>query len=499
LERVQSYDIEMSLISLTCLAFLRRMARGAALSLCLLIAVGCGVRDSETLRFSQGATDVEVTFRGEVADTDLFGPKGSLLDHVHPLNGTGRRQGQVSSARPGWLHFEYQLNGERREVLVAKQPLMNHVSWEDIARAGAVADDDPGLAVGKARSVQRARVKDASGNEYRIRLPTCGRSTLADLSEWNLLIGAVHRGDMDFSGPRYGWVKKAYDDSDLKVGYHGSLSWCQEAMQGERVTRGYFFVSRFHAADPDSRTDRLYWRPVLERVKVEPEPLPRHFSADINVPIRWSPSRRVAYAGTVSNTELFGPGVGIGESVSVEGGKIVGDGQPDWLRFLFDGKTLLLAAKPIKHSVSWDAIAQAGAALGDGSSVRVGWQSFRQDAEVKDLMGNRYRVRLLRCGRSTLDLRSEWNALMGGIHRGDGDFLPYPLGTYGWLTPSFDDHALYVGVGSGRATWCQETIKIDGKAHGVNRGYMTISRFHATETAFAGAGFSWRPVLELVP
>ena len=96
-------------------------------------------------------------------------------------------------------------------------------------------------------------------------------------------------------------------------------------------------------------------------------------------------------------------------------------------------------------------------------------------------------------------MRSEWNALMGGIHRGDGDFLPYPLGTYGWLTPSFDDHALNIGVGPGSATWCQETIEINGKAHGVNRGYVTISRFHATETAFAGSGFGWRPVLELIP
>jgi hypothetical protein len=467
--------------------------------LCLLIVVGCGVRESETLRFSQGATDVEVTFHGEVADTDLFGPRASLLDQVRPLDETGRHHGQVSSARPGWLHFEYQLNGERREVLVAKQPLMNHVSWGDIARAGAVADDDPGVAVVGARSVRHVRVKDARGNQYRVRLPTCGRSTLSDLSEWNLLIGAVHRGDMDFSGARYGWVKKPYDDSDLKVGYHGSLSWCEEILQGERVARGYFFVSRLHAADSDLRTDRLYWRPVLERVKGDSESLPSQLVGDANLPIKWSPSRRVGFAGVVSNAELLGPGVGIGNLVSIEGGQYVENGQPDWLRFLVDGKTLVVAAKPIKSAVSWDAIARAGAALGDGSSVRVGWRTYRQDAEVKDLAGRRYRVRLLSCGRSTLDMRSEWNALMGGIHGGDGDFLSYPLGTYGWLTPSFDNHALSIGVAPGSATWCQETIEINGKPHGVNRGYMTISRFHATETSFTGLGFGWRPLLELIP
>jgi hypothetical protein len=486
-------------ISHTCRVLLRPLAKGATLTHFLLVAVGCGVRESETLRFSHGSTDIEVTFRGEVADSELFGPEGSLLDHVHPIDGTGRRQGKVSSAKPGWLRFEYQLNGERREVLVAKKPLLSHVSWQDIARAGAALADDSAVAVGGGSFAQGARMKDARGNEYRIRLPTCGRSTLADLSEWNLLIGAVHRGDMDFSGAHYGWITHPYDDSDLKVGYHGSLSWCQETLRSERVARGYFFVSRFHAADADLRTERLHWRPVLERVKVEPAPLPLQTPDQINSPIRWSPSRRVGFAGTVGNAELFGSGVGVGELVPVQGGEYVRDGRPDWLRFLFHGKTLLVAANPIKRSVSWDAIAQAGAALGDGSNVRVGWRSFRQDAEVKDLAGRRYRVRLLTCGRSTLDLGSEWSALMGGIHRGDGDFLPYPLGTYGWLTPSFDDHALSIGVAPGSATWCQERIELDGKAHGVNRGYLTISRFHATETAFTGSGFGWRPVLEQMP
>lgn len=480
------------------LAELWRTARWAALISCLSMAAGCGGADRESLRFSHGATDVEVVFLGEVADSALFGPQGSLLDQVRPLDAKGRRSGVAAASRPGWLRFEYQIDGARREVLVAKQPLMNRVAWTDIARAGAALADDSVLALGGAPTAQSARVKGADGSEYRVRLPTCGRSTLADLSEWNLLIGAVHRGDMDFTGARYGWVKDPYDDEDLKVGYHGSLSWCQEDLRGERVARGYFFVSRLHAADSDLRTDRLYWRPVLERVGAAGAPRPLYLDGDTRSPIRWSPSGRVGYAGTVGSAELFGPGVGIAQQVAVEGGYFVDRGQPDWLRFLVDGKSLLVAAQPIKYSVSRDAIAQAGAALGDGSSVRVGWRSFTQDAEVKDLQGRRYRVRLLKCGSSTLDLRSEWNELMGGVHRGDGDFLAYPAGTYGWLTPSFDDHALRVGIQNGSATWCQETIEIDGKAHGVNRGYMTISRFHATETSYTGSGFGWRPVLEAI-
>jgi hypothetical protein len=462
--------------------------------LCLLVATGCGEREIQTLRFSEGAVDVEVTFHGEVSDSELFGRKESLLDHVHPLDEKGRRRGKVSNREPGWLRFEYQLDGERREVLVAKQPLLNLVSWNDIARAGAALPDASALTIEGAQFMQSARVKDTRGNEYRIRLPTCGQSTLGDLTEWNLLMGAVHRGDRDFSGHHYGWIKNPYGDEDLKVGYHGSLTWCQEARQDERVARGYFFVSRFNAAGPNLRTDRLQWRPVLERVKTAPATQP--VNGVVNSTIRWSPSRRVGYGGTVSSAELFGPDVGISQQLSVEGEHYLEKGQPDWLRFFYNGKTLLVAAKPIKFALPWEAIARAGAALGDGSSVRVGWSTFRQDAEVKDLAGNRYRVRLLKCGSSTLDQQSEWNALLGGVHRGDGDFIAYPKGIYGWLMPPLDDDTLHIGVGAGAATWCQERIQINGKAHGVNRGYLTIARFHATETDFDGGGFGWRPVLE---
>lgn len=481
------------------MASILRKALWALLSPCLVVGSGCDVRDSETLRFSQGATHVEVTYRGEVTDTEIFGPRGSLLDSVHPLDAEGHRRGSQSNARPGWLHFEYQLDGVRREVLVAKQPLLNRIAWDDIARAGAALADDSAPSAGGTRTVQNARVKDSRGNEYRVRLLTCGRSTLADLSEWNLLIGAVHKGDMDFAGSRYGWIKKTYDDEDLKVGFHGSLTWCQERLGDDRVARGYFFVSRFHAGSSDMRTDRLHWRPVLERVRAAPESRPQHFGGDANAPIRWSPSTRVGFAGIVSNADLFGPGITIGGLVPVEGGSYMGIGQPDWLRFILDGKQLLVAAQPIKHSVSWNDIAQAGAALGDGSTVRVGWRTYRQHAEVKAQDGRRYRVRLLKCGRSTMDVGSEWNSLIGGVHRGDGDFVAYPLGIYGWLNPAFDNDSLVVGVLLGSSTWCQDRMERGGETLGVSRGYTTVSRFHATEIGFVGDGFGWRPVLEAIP
>ena len=475
---------------------------GAALALGLLSLValaGCTSAEEESLRFTQGPAEVEVIFRGEVDDRHLFGATGSVLDHVHPLDSSGAPRGHRFDARPGWLHFEYRIDNTARDLLVAKRPVMNGVSWDDIARAGAALGDGSLLSVEGAGYPQDARAVDAKGREYRLRLLTCGGATFAEQSEWNLLIGAVHAGDMDFSGDRYGWIRDPYRDEDLKVGQNGALTWCEDSWRNDRVARGYFHVSRFHAAAPHVRTDRLYWRPVLERVREEVESLPLYLDGDIYAPIRWSPSKRVGFAGTVPSAELFGENVHIAQMVGVEGGDRFADGAPDWLRFLYQGRTLLVAARPVKSAVSWDAIARAGAARGDGAMVRVGWRRYRQNAEVQDLEGNRYRVRLLSCGRSTLDHGSEWNALIGGVHRGDGDFRSFPEGSYGWLEPALGDADLGVGAGPGAATWCQETIQIKGKTHGVNRGYLVISRFHATETHFTGAAFGWRPVLEAVP
>ena len=475
----------------------RRGARVASAVLIVAAALSpaCGQRPAEpqTHTLVDGSDSLRITFVGEVDDDAVFGPGRSLLDQVRPLGPDGRPRGRVAENRPGWLRFELGSGRDRRDLLVAKRPLMNMVSWNDIARAGAALGRYQTFAVESTPAEQGRLVKGAGDAEYSARLPICGEQTFAARSEWNALIGGVHEGDMDFRGPDFGWIERPYGDEDLKVGYHGSLTWCQDSYRGssDRVARGYFFVSRIHAAQPDVRTDRLQWRPVLERRQptvagADPAPLGTE----------WSPSGRVGFDGVVSSERLFGPGRGISDQLPVDGGQLVEHGRPDWLAFRFDdGTRLLVAAKPVKHSLSWASIARAGAALGDGSRLRIGWKSFTQGAEVRDVAGQRYRVRLIGCGRSTRDAGSEWNALIGGVHRGDADFAPAPRGPYAWLREPLDDLGLHVGVETGGATWCRDTLDIAGKTHGVNRGYLTVSRFHATEIDFDGAGFGWRPVL----
>lgn len=150
-------------------------------------------KEPESIRFAQAAHDVEVIFRGEVSDAELFGSDRSLLDRVQPIDETGRPRGTRHDDRPGWLHFEYRIDAERHEVLIAKKPLLSRVSWDDIARAGAAVGDDAGAPASSRLAAQNARVTDRRGNEYRVRLPYCGQATRAELSEWNLLIGGGMR------------------------------------------------------------------------------------------------------------------------------------------------------------------------------------------------------------------------------------------------------------------------------------------------------------------
>lgn len=462
-------------------------------ALCLFFLASCKESEPQRMRLALEASDVEVKFRGELRHEAVFDDQG-IVEQIRPLDADGKPAGSVFEPRPDWLRFDYRIGDDARTVLVAKYPVMNDVSWNAIARAGAALDVGNTVELAENEFEQGKIVRDKHGREYRARLPTCGRSTMADLSEWNLLIGAVHKGDMDFRFSRHGWIENPYSDAELKVGYDGSLSWCQEKTGELRVVRGYFTVSRFHASRPETSTERLFWRPILELVDASP----RLSSPRPIVPGQRSPDGRSVFVRQIDNTELFGAHSGILDQVPVDGGLLLGSGRPDWLHFRRDGKTLLVAARPVLTTVTWNSIARAGAVRGDGGWVRAGWWFFRQDATVRDVAGHEYRVRLLACGDHTLDHGAEWNALIGGVHVGDEDFRAKANGLYGWIDDPLDDDDLVIGSRPGAASWCMERKRVRSKLLAVNRGFLTVSRHHATMPDYVGWGFGWRPVLELV-
>ena len=174
-----------------------------------------------------------------------------------------------------------------------------------------------------------------------------------------------------------------------------------------------------------------------------------------------------------------------------------------WLHFELDGKTLYVAKKPYRHSVSWNQINAADAVFGTRTVV---------------INGKTYKVRLLKSSPASGTMYtgssavfdpveaygSEWNRLMYPIHSTvhiDPD-NPTPVSGeglhFGTLAQYTDtDLVVHNTTGNGSYSWCQESISSSSTAR-VIRGYSGVSRLVWGTASFDGSFIGWRPVLELV-
>jgi hypothetical protein len=159
-----------------------------------------------------------------------------------------------------------------------------------------------------------------------------------------------------------------------------------------------------------------------------------------------------------------------------------------WLKFALDGKTLFIAKKPYRSSLSWGNLDAANIVMG-GKTITIN--------------GLTYKVRLIKgananptpVGTQLYDPagteNSEWNRLMYAVSAND------PTGR---LWASYTDADLAINVSTsynGRATWCQEsssTVTTDR----VHRGSKGVTYFNHESSAFNSTVYGWRPVLELV-
>ncbi len=183
-----------------------------------------------------------------------------------------------------------------------------------------------------------------------------------------------------------------------------------------------------------------------------------------------------------------------------------------WLKFAYKGKIQFVAKKPIRHSISWDAINTANCVYGDSGDKTVA------------IGGLTYKVRLMRGYEPTNDPKtraiadsgtvnhySEWNRLMCQIHKdainrswgypdnieSDIGILEHSLGN--GTNGMYNDADLVVksGDGDGSRTWCQE-MSSSSSFYRLSRGDGTVSRSHVNTSSRTGSAYGWRPVLELI-
>ena len=186
---------------------------------------------------------------------------------------------------------------------------------------------------------------------------------------------------------------------------------------------------------------------------------------------------RLGFYGETLVTDLV-DGDALATSLGLTAGTSQFSSEP-WLKFNHHGKTLFVAKKPYRHSVSWDHIAAVNAVYGGET-----------DAQFTSDFNDTFRVRLLTGGDAdpASSAGGEWNDLIYRVHVDD------PTGT-NWA--SYTDTDIVVGTGNGRASWTQETAA-SNSGYRVSRGASSLTYFSAYTSSTTYSGIGWRPCLELV-
>jgi hypothetical protein len=175
---------------------------------------------------------------------------------------------------------------------------------------------------------------------------------------------------------------------------------------------------------------------------------------------------RIEYLDEVSNDEIFGVGGKITQYVNPGG--IEMNETPDWIKFDYNGKILYLPKSAIRSHITWDDINKVEAVF--GKEITVG--------------NKKYKVRLIKGGES-IQLGSEWNDLLYGIHVDTS-------AVYGWDI-DFTNADLNIGTGIGKATWTQDEV-INGRK--VIRGFLDVTTFGTNSSFNYLKEYGWRPILE---
>lgn len=213
------------------------------------------------------------------------------------------------------------------------------------------------------------------------------------------------------------------------------------------------------------------------------------------------------FFGEVSSSELI-----TGDALASQVGISQGNSQHStagWLKFAWKGKILFIAKKPIRNSISWDAINTAKCVYGDSGDKTV------------EIGGLTYKVRLMRAlepsndpkttvsaSSGTVNHYSEWNRLMCQIHEqaidkswdypnnieNDIGILEHNLGS--GRQGMYSNADLEVKSVNGSASWCQEMGTFTFNR--LHRGNAGVSYSNDNTSSGKYSQYVWRPVLELV-
>ena len=225
-------------------------------------------------------------------------------------------------------------------------------------------------------------------------------------------------------------------------------------------------------------------------------------------PILIAGTMEEGFFGEVPASELI-----TGDALASECGISQGTSQHStagWLKFAYKGEILFVAKKPIRHSISWDAINTAKCVYGDSGdkTVVIGEKTYKVTL-MRALEPMNDPKTIASASSGEVNHGSEWNKLMCQIHEqaldkswdypanieGDIGVMEHSLGN--GSQGMYNDTDLVVKSGDGRYSWCQEMGT--STSYRLYRGNNGVSYSNSSPPSHSSAPFGWRPRLVLVP
>jgi hypothetical protein len=158
-------------------------------------------------------------------------------------------------------------------------------------------------------------------------------------------------------------------------------------------------------------------------------------------------------------------------------GTAIPDADPQWLKFIDNGKILYVAKRPLRYNVNVEGMQAVG--------IRTG--------KIVTIKGRQFKVRLLTGGNADPATASggEWDRLIYPV------CTTRPVGTPVLAAIPPGELGITTSANSGGATFCQDKWASNG--YYIIRGYTGLTFVAGGNNIGSNGGlFGWRPVLELV-
>lgn len=420
--------------------------------------------DSVTLPAEVGP-GMTTLFAGDVS-AGYFGHTNysALIDGSTLANTVGLSAGTVTNSQVGWLKFII----DGKIIFVAYRPLRINISWNSLKAADLIT----GNKIVKIGSLYyRVRLMKGAQNN-----PSAHTDADRDAigSEWNRLMlpisdkartGGWQYPEYAGTVPDWGGM---YTSTDLDNTVN---TWCQEnptGIPGSAVVRGYGSDCSMAAWAGADSTTNYAWRPVLELIQ------PSEITDNTGTPgsvVLQKGNTKYGYYGevpsiistsTLATLTGFTKGTVLTESTT-------------WLKFHSDGKVIFVAKKPLRHSISWNDINEAGYVSG-GKTVRINSID--------------YKLRLLKAPND--GSHDEWSGLIYPLHKD-----AVVGNTWGINMTDIDLHVTATTVGAGAFSWVQDQHPTNSQLR-LNRGGLSVVYVEGQSPGAATNSYSWRPVLEPV-